>query len=239
MATRGKLDRHQVKTNFERPIRWRRYGYLFLIVCEDEKTEPAYFHSFVELFPPETVFLRTIGAGRSSLGVVEKALEEKHTLWLESKKEVDETWAVFDKDDADQSPGNTSRFLQAFALGRKKQVHIAYSNEIFELWLLLHLEQVDPTQPMPRKEVYDRLEWAVSQNDGYEGFLYRHGETTVLEFLKNIGNEEMAFSGADLLNAYHLKQGNMPLYANPSTSVNRLVKRLRELLAYYGYDPKP
>ena len=46
MAKKGKLKKFQAVEKEERPIRFRRYQYLFLIVCEDENTEPTYFENF-------------------------------------------------------------------------------------------------------------------------------------------------------------------------------------------------
>lgn len=43
MANRGSLKKFAKEEAKERPIRVHRYKYLFLIVCEDQKTEPAYF----------------------------------------------------------------------------------------------------------------------------------------------------------------------------------------------------
>jgi hypothetical protein len=106
----------RTRTEVERPIRYRRYEYLFLIVCEDEKTEPYYFRQFEELIPDETLYLRRVGAGLDPLGVIERAHTEREQLAAEFKREVDETWVVFDKDDADKGPGKTRRFLEALRI---------------------------------------------------------------------------------------------------------------------------
>jgi len=39
MARRGTIGKQVIKEKDERPVRLRKYPYLFLIVCEDEKTE--------------------------------------------------------------------------------------------------------------------------------------------------------------------------------------------------------
>jgi hypothetical protein len=51
MAKRGSLKKFAKKEAKERPVRFRRYKYLFLIVCEDQKTEPAYFEEYVAKIP--------------------------------------------------------------------------------------------------------------------------------------------------------------------------------------------
>ena len=107
MAKKGKISKHIPSQDIDvRPIKWKRYYHLFLIVCEDQKTEPYYFEKFKEKFPKETVFIRPVCTGRSSKGVVEQTVIERNKLYEESHKTVDEVWAVFDKDDADKTTGN-------------------------------------------------------------------------------------------------------------------------------------
>jgi len=164
MAKKGKLGKRLTRDVTKRPERLQRYEYIFLIVCEDEKTEPEYFSQFINLFPPKTLYLRPIGAGRDSLGVVERAIEEKADLSKEIQKEIDYVWVVFDRDDAHLDKAKRTRFQDSLKMAKKSKFEIAYSNEVFELWLLLHLEDVYCLScwnfnnlvkypPMPTKEV--------------------------------------------------------------------------------------
>ena len=71
MATRGKISKSiSLREVDERPMKWRKYPHLFLVVCEDESTKPYYFEKFKEefekIYPEETVFLRSVGTGRNS-----------------------------------------------------------------------------------------------------------------------------------------------------------------------------
>lgn len=134
MARRGTVSKAKVKDKDKRPIRWRRYPHLFLIVCEDGNTEPYYFRTFEKHIPEETIFLRAVGTGRSSKGVVEQAIIEKEKLAIEANKNVDEVWVVFDKDDAEKVPANKLRFTDAFKIAQEEKMRVAYSNEVFELW---------------------------------------------------------------------------------------------------------
>ena len=155
MARRGKLDEKQARDVVERPARSRKYTYHILIACEDENTEPYYFEKYRKMFediwPKQTLYLRPVGTGRNSLGVVKRAIEEREILAREANKAtIDLTWAVFDKDDLDKTEGNRRNFIEAFELGKAENVNIAYSNECFELWLLLHLEDVNKENAIPR-----------------------------------------------------------------------------------------
>ena len=158
MAIKGKVERKAIQESSRRPNRIRRYKYLFLIICEDEKTEPLYFEKFREKFPDETLYLETVGTGKDPKGVVEQAIDEKIKLETFAKKEVDEVWIVFDKDDADANDTRINNFNEAFKMAKKEKFEVAYSNEVFELWLLLHLKNIEGDKPIPRNEIYQLLE---------------------------------------------------------------------------------
>lgn len=236
MAKRGIISKKSLKDKDIRPVRWRKYPHLFLIVCEDKKTEPYYFERFIKEFPKETVFLRAVGTGMSSLGVVEQSLIEKNKLAEESNKSVDEVWTVFDKDDAEKSFGNAERFKNAFKKAQELKHRVAYSNEVFELWLLLHLATVPVEKPIPRLEIYNSINAKVKENSKYKDFDYEHGNTNIVDIVTEIGNEEKAIERAQELLKSH--DGTPPIDANPSTTVHILIRRLRELITYYSYIPE-
>lgn len=235
MARRGAVGKQTAKDKDTRPVRWRRYPYLFLIVCEDEKTEPYYFGKFITQFPEETVFLRTVGSGRSSKGVVEQSVVERNKLYSEANKDVDEVWAVFDKDDAEKSVGNTMRFNEAFTLAQDEKIKVAYSNEAFELWILLHFIDVDAETLIPRADIYTSIEREIKQIPAHTEFVYEHGNVNVIDVLIKSGNEQKAIKRATKLIEDHTKKENQPIDANPSTTVHILVERLRELIDWHSY----
>ncbi len=234
MAKKGKVKRFQDLESNERPIRFRRYQYLFLIVCEDENTEPLYFKNFKEQIPNETIYLRHVGTGRDAKGVVEEALKERDKLSIEAKKEVDVVWAVFDKDDADENDTKIQRFTDAFNIAETNKIKAAYSNEAFELWLLLHLTDVD-TVPLPRKTIYHLLQMHIQQHKNYTTFQYIHGNGDILTIIHEIGNQQEAIRRAESLLQKH--KGKKPIHANPSTHVHLLVKELLQWIAYFSYKP--
>jgi hypothetical protein len=235
MAKRNRINkqRHTVET-VARPVRIRRYQYYLLIICEDENTEPTYFNSFKEEFPKRTLYLESIGTGRDSLGVVEQSIVERQKLGDRIRKEIDKVWVVFDKDDADLSKGRLLRFNKAFNLAEEQEITIALSNEVFELWLLLHFEEVDSEEPIPRKEIYSRLELAINNIlREKKSFVYEHGKSTVIEYVNKYGNEQEAIARAIKLRDQHNQK--TPIERNPSTDVDMLVSELRDWIRYYNY----
>ncbi len=236
MARRGTLNKAELKEREKRPIRWRKYPHLFLIVCEDGNTEPYYFRTFEKHIPEETIFLRAVGTGRSSKGVVEQAIVEKEKLAEEANKSVDEVWVVFDKDDAEKAPANTLRFTDAFKIAQEEKMKVAYSNEVFELWLLLHFSGVGSANTIPRANIYSSLETVIKSFETHKLFVYEHGKTEVVDALIELGSEAKAIERAERLLAE--QKGKQPIDANPSTTVHILVKRLRELIDWYSYSPR-
>ena len=243
MARKGKL-KEKTKDVLERPKSIRHYRELIMIVCEDEGKEPYYFNKFKEEFerilPYDTVMLVPIGSGRNSLGVVRQAVEEKQSSFENHRKVVDEVWAVFDKDDLDKQPKTRENFKKAFEEAAVNGIKIAYSNECFELWLLLHLTEIDSETAIPRHSkpeegiigLYERLENLINKGRTPETqFKYNHGDKDIVDVILASGNEDQAINRARSLD--EKQKDKDPIEANPNTKVYLLVSHLRELLAWY------
>jgi hypothetical protein len=248
MARKGNLDKKAARDLTKRPERLQRYKYIFLIVCEDERTEPEYFSQFINLFPPKTLYLKPIGAGRDSLGVVEKAIQEKENLSKEIQKEIDCVWVVFDRDDAHLDKAKRARFENSLRKAKQSKFEVAYSNEVFELWILLHLEDVYCSScwtddnlvkypPMHRDEIYSRLQEAIKKYPSYSNFIYNHrkslrNQKNIVEVIQEIGDEFEAIRRAKVL--LEIQPNVVPLIANPSTKVHLLVQEIRRWAKFYA-----
>jgi len=98
MARRGKIEKLvEPIEEAVRPVRSKKYVYFVLIVCEDQNTEPAYFKQFENLFenllPEETVYVKRVGTGRNSLGVVKEAIAERERIYEDNNhRSIDEAW---------------------------------------------------------------------------------------------------------------------------------------------------
>ena len=96
-----------------------------LIVCEGKNTEPSYFNQFE--IPSLTI--KTVGTGHNTISLVDKAED------FANQKKYDQVWCVFDKDDF-----NTRNFNGAIQKALSKKFKVAYSNQSFEYWLILHFD---------------------------------------------------------------------------------------------------
>lgn len=147
---------------------------------------------------------------------------------------MDQAWAVFDVDDAGRNDGLGKKFLDALMKAKSEKVKLAISNEVFELWLLLHFTDVDGSKPYPRSEIYKLLEESIRKQPGCEAFEYNHGKPDVLEPFSDLGDEAVAMQRATLLEGYWTDNGKALLETNPVTRVHLLVKELRDLAEYFA-----
>lgn len=182
------------------------------------------------------MYIRTVGTGRDPKGVIEQAIEkrEEFKLELEYRKEIDFVWAVFDKDDADENETKINRFNDAFKIAERENIQIAYSNEAFELWLLLHISYIEESKPLSRSEIYAKLQSQIRKSaEKYNDYEYDHYKpNNIVEIINEIGNEKQAIQKANKLLDYH--KNKEPIEANPSTKVHFLVKELRDWIKFYN-----
>ena len=172
----------------------------FLIVCEGEKTEPNYFYKFRS---PGLV-IRVEGTGMNTLSLVKKAME------LRKEDEYDQVWCVFDKDDF-----SIDQFENAIQQALDNKIHVAYSNQAFELWYVLHFEYLHTA--MDRKAYMKKL-------DGYLIDKYKKNNPDMYRILQC--KKEIAIKNAErLLKTY---SPSHPGRDDPSTSVHNLVIALLE-----------
>ncbi|MEI6950365.1 RloB family protein [Paraflavisolibacter sp. H34] len=95
----------------------------FLIYCEGE-TEVGYFSSFKKR-------AKRVKTG-NALAVVQEAIAQKKA----NNTTVDQYWVVFDKDDS-----TDDQFDKAVQLALANGLQVAWSNQAFELWFILHFQK--------------------------------------------------------------------------------------------------
>lgn len=180
----------------------------FLIVCEGEKTEPNYFLKF-PISKNSVITVKGVGANTESL--VRKAIELRDEAKEMDDTIYDEIWCVFDRDSF-----SAKNFNAAFKLAAQNGIEIAYSNEAFELWYVLHFQYLDTG--IGRKD-YKRL-LSKLLNRKYE----KKSETIYQELLSR---QSLAIKHAKKL--YSQYKPCNPEKDKPSTTVHVLVEKLNSL----------
>ncbi|MCC3411023.1 MAG: RloB domain-containing protein [Microcoleus sp. PH2017_29_MFU_D_A] len=193
----------------KRKVKNRRW---FLIVCEGEKTEPNYFRSFA--VDTKVIKLDIKGEGKNTRSLVEKAIELKNDSEYD---ESDRFWCVFDRDINGKNSNDAQNFNAAMTLAKNNGIKVAYSNDAFELWYLLHFHFYNTG--ISRKDYQNMLTKLL----GYE---YQKNSETIYEELKN--KQQDAIKHAKRLLMEYDRPN--PESDNPSTTVHLLVEELNSFI---------
>ena len=189
-----------------------------LIVCEGEKTEPSYFNQF----RLTSATIKPVGEGYNTISLVNRAIQ------IANQTSYEQVWCVFDKDDFDSVD-----FNNAIILADANGFGIAYSNQAFEYWILLHFND-HQGGGMHRDEYNDKLNKSLKEfNISYDGRKSKIVTEEIFELLDGIdektGKERKILAIERAEKIYDRLDHNNPANEESSTTVFRLV---RELLKY-------
>jgi hypothetical protein len=183
----------------QRAVGYKKLRTSFLIFTEGE-TEVIYFSKLRNLL---RVGIKVQGLADNTLSLVQKAITFKAR-----HPEYDQTWVVFDRD-----VFPAVDFNEAIRLAISKEISVAYSNECFELWLLLHLQYVDTG--LDRALLAKKLQ--TSLKSGYD----KTAEKSIEELLPRYSS---AIENAKRLLSNYVPR--RPESDNPSTTVHFLVEEI-------------
>ena len=219
---------------------------VFIIFCEDGAVEPAYF----ELFKREDVHVSAFGNTKQHHAQVDYATEffrkndliEVNALGHEVLK-IDEgaqVWCVFDRD-KEPDDGKDTAFNDSINTANSKGIKTAWSNDDFELWILLHFEDIDPNNSdyLNRTKYYERLteilkvrlpDETLFQNPKFNYYNTMKSKKNFIRYTYRLMKEsvDIAIERAERLEAFHLANPPKPPHLHcPCTKVHLLVKELR------------
>ena len=190
--------------------------YRYLIACEGKVTEPNYFKEINTKIPRDIVIIAK-GDGYNTLSLVKWAEAEKNN-YEHNGEHIDEVWIVMDRD---SFPNH--KFDNAIKTAKAKGYKSAWSNECFELWILLHFRDIHHS--MPRAAIYKELSKIFNLNysvDGKNKNLYSLLRTCA-------GIEDNAMIRAEKLWA---NKNVIPSKANPATGIFELIKILNQYIIH-------
>lgn len=133
-----------------------------LFVTEGTKTEPHYLEELINLISERhgaavKKQIQIIGEGDNTLNLVRKAESYQHN----AADDFQHVWIIYDKDDFpsdafDNTISRCNALNKRFqSEGRDLTFHALWSNECFELWLLLHFCYMDSN--ISRDEYREKL----------------------------------------------------------------------------------
>lgn len=176
---------------------------LIFLYCEGKETEPNYFKSIAKDYKGVKVFVT--GAGKGAKTLIEKAVKALKQKEKESGDKYDICYVVFDADGTNIDNPIKDANANGF--------QCAWSNECFELWLLLHFEKV--SSPIHRGRYAAKL----TKHLGRE---YKKNDINLYNSVKE--QTQRAISNAETLEKHN--QGKSPSQSNPGTTVHRLIKEI-------------
>ena len=196
-----------------------------LIVCEGKNTEPSYFNQF----EVTSATITTIGEGYNSESLVQRAYELKQT----DHKKYDQVWCVFDKDEC-----TDEQFQAAITLAQSYNFQVAYSNQAFEYWLFLHLND-HQGGAMNRDYCCKEFNKLLAPF----GLKYDHKKTKKIDSLlfdlllandpndiKNRSRQALAINRAQRNLKFHEEADTPPAQAESSTTIFKLVTELNKYM---------
>ena len=191
---------------FKRKSNTRHPKKVIRIYTEGKQTEPNYFNSMKNELRLSQINIQTHKVGDHTLSLVNRVIREK-------SREDGETewWIVFDRD-------NHDNFDNSIQKAESQGIHVAYSNESFELWFILHFKLLD------RSIGRDKFQSELSK------LLGKKYEKNIDVYTLIKDREGTAIDNAKRLDKKHDKMGvKSPIKRDPSTTVYKLVERLRAL----------
>lgn len=162
-----------IKSSDERPADTLK---TFIIFCEDEHHEPLYFKSFEQ--HKAGVKINAIPNARSKklnlnktiqTGIDEGLITFENGVYSLLPDVTEQLWCVYDRDMESEEwaaipAQNHLDFDTSIIAASGAGLKIAWSNDVFEMWLLLHFEQIPTGARVHRTYVYDRLTY-IFKND--------------------------------------------------------------------------
>lgn len=220
----------------------------FIIFCEDEVSEPSYLN----LFNSPKIKLNFILNQKNMMDNVFNAIhhcKENKLFDFEGDKEIIsknglQVWCVFDRDkeesDKKISLGNID-LDESIITARSKNINVAWSNDSFELWILMHFQDIDPNDStlINRIKYYEKLTDIFSNLTdpsqylvkmlSYEGFSYQRNLKTKKSFMSIVRKEltkniDAAITRAKMLEDYFVNVRDHK--KSPYTNVHKLVIEL-------------
>jgi len=222
----------------------------YIIFCEDKVSEPIY----LKYFETSKIKINFVKEQKSMMANVLSAITQCKADGIMGIKdgrdyltaEDTHVWCVFDRD-KEETPakiakGNTD-FDQSINTAIASGINVAWSNDAFELWILLHFEDTDVTNSeySERKKYYERLTEIFDNIENpnedlvkvknYQNWNYKLSLKSENNFRNIVRNEIInktkdAIARAEILEK-HFKSKNIQNHQkSPLTLMHHLIKEL-------------
>ncbi|OCL85694.1 hypothetical protein AAX26_01761 [Aliarcobacter thereius] len=226
-------NKEKSKDDFKRKKQIKEQVKSVLIACEDKISSPNYFKMIIKkLIEDKKITQDSLVIAKhehvNPKGVLQDLLNHKKDD--KTYKDFEHRWIVIDRDIARVNGGGHPKddFLTALSEAKSKKVEVAYSNDCFEIWYLLHFvyRNTAISRDDVIKEVIKRL-----KDKNYKTFSKLNKDNIKTEAMtKLIFDELLELQKTAIKNAKKLLENYADLHNpetdNPSTKVFELVEIL-------------
>lgn len=208
-----------------------------ILACEDSISAPTYFKMIVQsllhdkLITPDSFVIATPNHTNPS-GVLED-LKKHKTSNGKTYKDFMHKWIIIDRDIQRVDGGGHTKedFNLALEKAKKEKVEVAYSNDAFELWYLLHFDYISTA--ILRDKINERLIKKLQEKNPHKFAKLSKKTIKQAKYTKHIFKEITSLQEVAIINAKKLlssyRAENNPESNNPSTTVHLLVEVLNKL----------
>ena len=207
-----------------------------IIACEDEASAPTYFKIIVERLKENKVITQdslVIANHKHNTpkGVLDDLL--KHKEDEKSYKNFEHKWIVIDRDAPRVNGGGHTKddFKGALSSAKSKKVEVAYANDSYELWYLLHFNP--RTTAILRDEILIEVIKKLKEKNSAKFRDLDKDKIKSEEYTKLIYEELLELQPVAIRNAKKLLESygetHNPESDNPSTTIHKLVEILNNL----------
>jgi len=215
-----------------------------IISCEDSVSAPVYLNKIVENLIKDkkitqdsfVIVNQKVLKGTNPLKVLER-LKKYSDANGKSYKDFQHKWIVIDRDkERVNGGGHTSEDFNSTLLSAKSKketlnIEVAYSNDAFELWYLLHFDYISTS--LLRDEINKRLIIKLKEKNLHKFSKLNKKNIKDENYTKHIYDELLELQDTGIKNATKLLEsyGNEynPENANPSTTIHKLIEILNTL----------
>ncbi|MFP4018896.1 MAG: RloB family protein [Bacteroidota bacterium] len=150
----------RIKRSFERP-EGKKEARLIIIAAEGRNTERIYFEALAEYYQSTEVHVEIIDRKTDSSNPEEvlKTLNEFATSY--ELDETDELWMVIDRDFKSWTEKTISEVARQ--CHQKKGFNLGLSNPAFEIWLLIHVKDIDEYTENEKQKFYENKKLSKSK----------------------------------------------------------------------------
>ena len=234
------------KTDFKRQVNDKTTVPDIIIACEDSVSSPTYFRMIVNNLIEQKIitqdsFVIAKHEHTNPIGVLDDLKKYKDENG-KTYKDFDHKWIVIDRDIERVNGGGHKKedFNNALKDAKSKKsnlnIEVAYANDSFELWYLLHFEYRNSA--ILRDEILRQVIKRLKEADAYKfsnltkkNIKQENYTKHIFEILKPLQNNAIK-NAKKLLESYG--EEHNPESDNPSTTIHLFIEVLNSLVSTKG-----